>query len=156
MYLMGEPNYNEGERLNLEDFRKLSDSEIINSYTIIRCRFKFQPTVKYPSIPVNVDKDTICYPLEGVGVITGAEYVVAEKQGCVIEIMDVYRIPFVTKIVRLGDYKNKSKSGEFEDVIKVDEDKGRATVVVKPFKGLIDEIQRKRREYPKTHALNVI
>jgi hypothetical protein len=92
--LVGHPKYDQGSRLRREDLKKLSDEEIIHSYTIIKCGFKFPPKVKYPSIPCYIDEISSVYPLQGECVITGPEYILARNQGCEFTMSDIFRIPF--------------------------------------------------------------
>jgi hypothetical protein len=67
---------------------------ILYSYLIIKTEFKFPKSVKYPSIPCFVDKDTTGYPLEGEAVLTGSEYVVARKMGCIFNIKSIFYLPY--------------------------------------------------------------
>lgn len=84
-------------KLNFEELQKISDNEIINSFTVIESDFKFPDDTKYPSIPVFLDETATVYPLQGTCIITGIEYVIAKNQGCVFSsIKDIVQIPFGT------------------------------------------------------------
>lgn len=114
--------------MSVSDLESLSDEDIINSYLVINCTFKFPDTVKYPSIPCYVDETTTVYPLNGEAVLTGPEYILARNQSCVINITEIYRVPFKQRF----DKETNAKS--YIDL---------------PFRGVIEELQAKRRESPK-------
>lgn len=95
MAMMGNPDYQRGRSLKYHELLLLTPKEILNSYMVILCSFSFPAIVKYPSIPVTVDKETTVYPLKGSNVvISGLEYLVAIGQGCKIVTSSIYRIPF--------------------------------------------------------------
>lgn len=130
MACLGNPDYNKGRMISLKEFQKMSFNEILYSYIIMTAKFKFKQTTKYPSIPCYVDETTTVYPLEGEGILTGPEYLLAKNQKCDLKISDIYYIPF-----------EKNKEGE---------------IINRPFKSIIDEIQSKRREYPKGSINNLL
>jgi len=130
------PDNTNGVRIAKEDLKLMNDDYLINSYTIIKCNFVFSDNVKYLSIPMYVDEITTVYPLESEGaMLTGAEYLLAKSQGCKFEIEEVYTIPFL-----------KTNETDLET----------GSNVLYPFKEIITEIQRKRREYPKGTISNLI
>jgi hypothetical protein len=108
----------------------------LKGYLVISGRFKFPDNTKYPSIPCFVDKTTTVYPLEGKCILTGPEYVLARRQNCTIDIKTAYYIPPTEKETKLLHIRVKT--------------------VVKPFMEIIQELQSKRREYPKGHVLNAL
>lgn len=103
-------------------------------YLMVNAFFKFPNGVKYPSIPCYVDKTTTVYPLEGEGFLTGPEYLLAKNQGCQFTIKSAFMIQPKTKF----------------DVAK------KTDVLIKPFYGIIKNIQALRREYPKGHINNMM
>jgi hypothetical protein len=130
----GHPDYARGRHLKEEELKQMSKSEILYSYIIIKASFMFEDTVKYPSIPCYVDETCTVYPLEGTCVLTGAEYLLASSQGCKFIIEDIYNIPFSEQIKKDDPAKN----------------------VISPFGRVIEEIQAKRREYPKGTISNLM
>lgn len=79
LYNIGSPDYQKSKKLDIVEFNKIMENKknrdkILNSFIIIKCAFEFPENVKYPSIPVSVDKTTTVYPLKGEAVLTGAEY----------------------------------------------------------------------------------
>ena len=132
MAMLGDPCYSKGRIIKEEELLKMSKNDILYSYTAIKCSFKFPDSVKYPSIPCYLDKTTTFYPLKGSAILTGPEYLLAIEQDCVINIEEIYHIPFTRKIL------------------------GKEEVIVKPFEGCIRELQSKRRIYPKGSINNLI
>ena len=128
----GHPDYSRGYSMSSEDLECMSPYEVINSYTIIKCSFKFPNNTKYPSIPVYVDETTTVYPLIGKGaILTGAEYYLAKTQGCYFDFEEIYTVPYY----RTNDLISKT---------------------VYPFKDIINEIQLKRREHAKGTISNLM
>lgn len=70
--------------------------DFINSYTILKVKFKFPEICFYPNIPVRLDKSTIVYPLEGESICTRSEFLLAMNLNCEIEIEYGIYIPFYT------------------------------------------------------------
>jgi hypothetical protein len=128
MSAAGNPDYNKGRRITIQELESMSVNELIYSYTIIKCEFSF-PGIKYPSIPCYTDETTICFPLSGKGIITGSEYLLAKNQGCALTIEEVYYIPF---------------------------ERGDNGPINHPFKEVIKELQTKRREHSKGTLLNAL
>lgn len=128
MSMAGHPDYTQCKRLSPEEFQKLTSEEILFSYIAVNTHFEFPAKTKYPSIPCYVDENCTVYPLKGSGVLTGAEYILAQKQGCKFTIHDVFCIPFL-----------KSELKEY-----------------KPFTSIINLVQEKRREFEKGTISNLM
>ena len=124
----GHPDYSALRRLDEQELQALSRDEILYSYLIIHAQFEFPPETKYPSIPCYVDENCTIYPLRGVCVITGAEYILALSQGCRFTYDDVFLIPFAT-----DEYKD-----------------------TKPFSTVIKLVLDKRREFAKGTISNLM
>jgi hypothetical protein len=91
---MKEPDIKRAKSITREQLDSMAhENEVINSYIIMKGRFTFG-SVKYPSIPVSVDKDTTIFPETGDCILTGAEYVLAINQGCKLELDSIFLIPF--------------------------------------------------------------
>jgi hypothetical protein len=120
---LGNPDYNKGRMITVRQLEKMSFKEILYSYIIMKVKFKFKPKTKFPSIPVYIDENTSVYPLEGEGILTGAEYLLAKSQKCELKISDIYYLPF-----------ERTKERK---------------IINQPFKDIIKELQSKRRQYPK-------
>jgi hypothetical protein len=100
MSLLGVPDYEALTvigPMDVSDFERLYWDILFYSYTALRVRFKFPTTVKYPNIPVRIDKSSIIFPFEGESYITGLEYRLAIRLGCVITILGGCVIPFITQ-----------------------------------------------------------
>lgn len=94
MSMMGDPDYANLKMLSESDLHQMNKTEILYSYFIMKCKFKFPQTVKYPSIACFIDETTTVYPLSGSALLTGSEYLLALSQGCVFEISEIVYIPF--------------------------------------------------------------
>jgi len=92
--MMGDPDYGKSQSLTPSEILSMSDEELVYSYTIFTCKFKFPKDFKYPSIPCYADEVTTVYPTEGSATLTGAEYITARNQGCEIDIQEGFLIPF--------------------------------------------------------------
>lgn len=133
MKLIGTPVYDKGELIKDTDtFKNMSWKRMINSYTILSVDFEFPDSIKYPSIPCDVEEGVNCYPLKGSAIITSLDYLVALKQGADITIKEGYTIPFKTFTVDDKD------------------------VVEKVFSGCIAEIQSMRSQHPKGTISNAL
>lgn len=126
--MAGHPDYSKSRRISLYELRMLSQEEILFSYLIIYAEFEFEKETKYPSIPCYVDDNCTVYPTKGVGVLTGAEYLLALSQKCRLKIQDIIYTPFQT----------------FE------------AKVHKPFASIIKLVQEQRREHPKGTISNLM
>lgn len=150
---MGHPQYKKARRLDPSEFQKMSQREKILSYTIIKGTFKFPENVKYPSIPCFLDETTTVYPLEGECFLTGAEYVLAEEQGCEIEFQEIYYIPFQTTGVKEEHLAN------LNDKIVInynDGDYDYGFLINQPFFEVIKNLQSKRAKYPPKTINNLL
>jgi hypothetical protein len=125
------PDYYDGSLIKPEDLDSWTPEQFLRGYLIVNGDFKFPQTVKYPSIPCYVDKTSTVYPLEGTCYLTGPEYWLARQQGCVFEIKSAFYINPKTKS------QFDPKTEKYVDV------------EMKPFHGIIKDIQAKRREYSK-------
>ena len=128
MSMAGHPDYDSLTRLTPDDLKGMSDEDVLYSYLIIRAEFEFPQDTKYPSIPCYVNENCTVYPLSGQCIITGSEYLLAQKQGCKFVFEDVYIIPF-----QKSEYKE-----------------------LKPFSNVLKLVQEKRREYPKGTISNLM
>jgi len=140
MAFAGNPDYNNARKLNISELIKMSNEELIFSYTIIECEFEFKDNTKFPSIPCFIDKSSTAYPLKGTAVLTGLEYLLAKNQGCFITVKEAYTIPFETA-------KSEDK----------DKDKDKNKVFINhPFLKFIKFCQSERRKHPEKTILNLI
>lgn len=142
MSLLGHPATARTTRLVKNDVLKMNDKDFMLNYVVLDVEFKFPNNTKYPSIPTRVDNDVDIYPLRGRSVITGPEYLVAKSMGCVMDVKDGCITPF--------DFYNKD-----EDNINSVNDtylNGYLT----PFRNVVKELQRKRREFPKDSFYNLM
>jgi hypothetical protein len=130
MSALGNPDYNKGRMITVKQLEKMSFNEILYSYIIMKVKFKFNAKTKFPSIPVHIDETTSVYPLEGEGILTGAEYLLAKSQKCELKISDIYYLPF-----------ERTKERK---------------IINQPFKEIIKELQFKRRQYPPKTINNLL
>jgi hypothetical protein len=128
------PDYFSGKIIKEEVFEKWSDEQLMKGYLIAFVDFTFPRNVKYPSIPVYIDKTTTVYPRKGTAYLTGPEYLLAKNQGCSLKLKTAFHI---------------SDKREFDPIAK-------KYVIIKPFYAIIKDIQRFRREYPKGHVKNLL
>lgn len=98
LYKIGDPNYANGKTLTVTELLNMKDDELLFSFTIIKCSFKFPKDIKYPSIPVAINEQITIYPRTGEAVLTGAEYIIARNQNCVFVIEEIFSIPFTESI----------------------------------------------------------
>lgn len=126
MSMMGDPDYGNLQMLSEKDLHSMSKNEILYSYIIIQCKFKFPDSVKYPSIGCFINESTTVYPLSGKSFLTGSEYLLALSQGCEFEISEIIYIPF-----------NKKNN-------------------IKPFLNSIKELHFLRSQHPKGSILNAL
>ncbi len=151
---LGNPVYSRARRLSLKALESMSNVEILNSYTIMKVKFEFPSETKYPSIPCYIDKTSSIYPLKGVGVITGCEYILAKYQGCKMQISDIYSIPFTNSLENVKDETSiddtKMKPGK----------EGKGYKLIKyydqPFFDIIKYVQEKRKEHAKGTLYNYL
>lgn len=126
--MAGHPDYRSCTRLSEEELKKLPEDEILYSYLILQADFEFPTTTKYPSIPCYVDENCTVYPLNGRCVLTGAEYLLALRQGCQFKLDIIYYTPFLR-----SEYKD-----------------------LNPFATVIKLVQDQRREHPKGSISNLM
>jgi hypothetical protein len=128
------PAYHLGKLIDPDKVFELSDDELLKGYLILNTSFKFPEETKYPSIPCYADENTTVYPLNGSALVSGPEFILAQKQKCVFEIKSAFFIPAKERLV-------KSRVGS-------------AMLPIKPFRAIIQTLQLKRSEYPKGHIMN--
>lgn len=97
MACLGHPDYEHGELISQETLSLKSFEEILWSYTIMKGKFTFPKSTKFPSIPCYVGDATV-YPLKGECVLTGPEYLLAKKQGCKLVLSEIFYLPFVKDV----------------------------------------------------------
>lgn len=104
MCLLGNPDYNKACVIPYFKFMRMDKLDLLYSYTVLKVVFKFPDDVKFPNIPVFVDKDTTVYPLEGEAVLTYAEYLTAQRMGCDFKVIkEIFHIPFETLPSKVRD-----------------------------------------------------
>ena len=158
MSLLGHPVYKEAFRLYHKSVLEMSDFDLLLNYVILDVTFEFPEGTKYPSIPTRVDDDVDIYPLKGRSTITGVEYLVAKNIGCKLYVKDGIIIPFERSIVvtgseifeaeRKGIPIPKPRVGDTSKVI------GCQYEYTVPFRGIVKDLQAKRRKYPKKTFYN--
>jgi hypothetical protein len=125
MAMMGHPVYEDLKILTSEELEKMSKSEILNSYLVIHCDFKFPENVKYPSLSCFTGSSSTVYPLSGQSIITGSEYLVALTQKCEFSIHKIVYIPwsktvqppFYKAIHNLQEMRRKHAKGTFLNLL---------------------------------------
>lgn len=131
MSACGNPKYDSGCFLSESDLKGMSESDILYSYIIIKCTFEFNEGTKYPSIACYLDENTTVYPLKGEAVLTGSEYLLAKRQGCKLNIKEIFYIPF-------------------------EEDKGEGKLKNQPFEEVVKDLQFKRSQHDKGTLRNAL
>jgi len=99
MSLLNYPDWNKIEVFSSIDtkyFLYKYELSLIKSYTALKINFKFPETVRFPNLPVRLDKNSIIYPLTGTSFCTGLEFLLAHRLGCEIEIVGGVFIPFIS------------------------------------------------------------
>jgi len=99
MSLLNYPDWNKIEVFSSIDtkyFLEKYELSLIKSYTALKINFKFPETVRFPNLPVRLDKNSIIYPLTGTSFCTGLEFLLAHRLGCEIEIIGGVFIPFIS------------------------------------------------------------
>lgn len=161
MYALGHPLYNAYRVLTSDELDKRyrnNPMSLIYSYIIVKGTFKFGDNVKYPSIPMYIDETTTVYPLTGSCNLTGAEYLLARNQGCVIEISSAVEIPFSTERHEItNDDSNDNIKNFLSYVIsKSGGKKDRIILKDQPYASVIMDIQRRRRSSAKGSLQNTM
>jgi hypothetical protein len=143
----GHPDYRKAKSLTVEDLNEMDREEILYSYIIIKVKFSFPESVKYPSIPCYIDESTTVYPLKGEAILIGAEYLLAKNQGCELEIFEIFYIPFLKleQIDPNDKYDKYDTNPESYDIKK----KIKSRFINRPFENIIKTIQAKRKEFKK-------
>jgi hypothetical protein len=141
---LGNPNYNKCRLISDKVVKSYKDSDFFMNYVILKVRFRFPSTVKYPSIPCYLDHSTTVYPLEGEALLTGPEYILARNQGCEIKILHGVCIPF---------YKNREQGIRLIGGTKKEEEE---VNYFKPYFDIIHNIQGLRKKYPKGTLQNYL
>ena len=144
MSILGQPNYDKAARLYNKTVLNMSTQELILNYVVLKVDFEFPKDTKYPCIPTRVDDDIDIYPLKGSSIITGSEYLVAKSMGCKLYVNEGVIIPF------MKNSKIKSKNMEWTKDIKD------LVNYPTPFREIMKELQRKRREFPKKTFYNYL
>ena len=150
MSILGHPEYKYAVRLSDKEVKEMFDKDprqFLFNYIVLDVKFKFDHKTKYPSIPARVDEHVDIYPLEGKSVITGPEYLVARSIGCDITVKEGVLIPF-------KGFKSKVEISKNRKEISKVEDKDEITSYEAPFRQIIMDLQRKRREHPKKTFYN--
>jgi len=138
--LCGNPAYDKATNLNNYNASKI---DFTQSYAALRVKFKFPASIKYPPIPVALDKNITIYPLEGETLISGLEYLSAKN----ILRQELYRMS-TTKYIKIEDL-NKTY---FINVIygyNIPFEKHKDELVNKPFFEIINVLQSNRRLHKK-------
>lgn len=163
MSLLGNPNYNKSRHLTVKEFKSLEDKDLIFNYLILKAKFKFPDSVKYPSIPTYLDETTTIYPLEGECVLTGIEYLTARNQGCEFQnIKDLFIIPFETS--KDGETSGNPQAKDYAPGQAPGQGQGQgqglgpppASKIDRPFFEIIKTLQARRRLHPKGSFENLM
>jgi hypothetical protein len=143
---LGHPDYKSLSILNENLINKLTKFDYLSSYISIKTEFEFPSFVKYPCIPCSLDEDTTIYPLKGESVITGLEYLTAKNLGCKFNNPIGVLIPFGVKddVEYNVDEKFKENIQNIGQIFKL------------PYKSIISDLQKERRNYPKGTFLNLM
>jgi len=99
MSLLNYPDWNKIEvftSIETGSFIAKYEKSLIKSFTALKINFKFPETVRFPNLPVRLDKSSIIYPLTGTSFCTGLEFLLAHRLGCEIEIIGGVFIPFIS------------------------------------------------------------
>lgn len=128
MVIIPLPDYYNGSLINPSELNDWLVEKFLCGYLIAKGSFKLSEDVQYPSIPCYIDQGTTVYPLEGEAYLTGPEYLLAKQQGCEFNIKSAFYI---------HPKHNKTKNDDDDDGF------------IKPFNGIIKNIQCKRRQYKK-------
>jgi len=97
MAMLDYPDWDSREMIREQNGDELLSSlnyDLIKSYTALKIKFEFPPTVKYPNIPVRLDFTSVVFPLTGETFCTGHEFLLAMRLGCRIKILSGVYIPF--------------------------------------------------------------
>jgi len=131
MSILGHPQLDKAVYLFNKTVIEMSNEELLFNYIVLDVDFKFDKDVKYPCIPTRVDNDVDIYPMSGRSIITGPEYLTAKSMGCSLFVKKGFMVPFQVVQERRGKKLYKH-----------------------PFRDIVKELQRKRREHPKKTFFN--
>lgn len=152
MAFLGNPDYRRIRKIDEAWLKGAHFSDLINSFTVLHVSFEYPESVKYPSLPCQVDKDISIYPLKGETTITGLDYVLAVEQGCRIKLKNGYNIPFSdwTSIDKKDNEKRKKDLAVYKDEKSFNKGfEETLSKTGKPFNKVVKELVNKRKEYPK-------
>ncbi|KAG0632683.1 hypothetical protein HOY80DRAFT_779487 [Tuber brumale] len=130
-----------------------SDLEKLNfkhAYSALRVKFNLPETIKYPSLPINLDKTITVYPLQGEGIVTGLEYLSAKN--ILKEALKDLTKYFEDPELRREELKQLEKQFFIRIITGTFIPFGKD----KPFFNVINELQENRRAHPKKSALERI
>src|SRR5207302_6948084 len=94
------PDYNKVKFISPKDDMKKYDFK--KSYSALRVKFNFPPEIKYPPLPVQLDKNITIYPSSGETLITGLEFLSAMN----ILKQSLFNIS-TTQFIKYKDLQNK-------------------------------------------------
>ncbi|KAG0632674.1 hypothetical protein HOY80DRAFT_1116255 [Tuber brumale] len=143
MSMINNPDYKNIDRIDQNT--NIDNLNLVDSYSALRVNFNLPSNIKFPPIPVNLNKLTI-YPLQGESLITGLEYISARnilnsalKQICDNDskLLESLKKQFFIKVIS-GVMIPFKPNG------------------YKPFFNVINELQANRRKHPKKSALERI
>ena len=141
MALCGNPNYD--KIISINNFN-VSGLDFQNAYAALRVNFNFPPSVKFPPLPVSLDKNITIYPLSGNSCISGPEYFAAKY----ILNRELIKIS-LSEGIKMLDLRKKYfiyvKSGTF---IPFEMDKNK-NLINPPFFNVINDLQENRRKWKK-------
>jgi len=137
--LCGHPDYNKTVYIN-SNMNSFKDIDFKQGYSALRVEFNFPESIKYPPLPVSLDKDITIYPSSGSTLVTGLEYLSAlnilnlclqngdyrDAWKYKIKVLHGVFIPFATEII--------------EDV---------KVLKYKPFYNVIKDLQANRAQWRK-------
>lgn len=144
MSILGHPQLDKAVNIYNQTVIEMSAQDLLFNYIVLDVEFRFNADVKYPCIPTRVDNNADVYPLEGRSIITGPEYLVAKSMGCHLFVKRGYMIPFEV-VVNKASKAKQSKQSQAKDIKLVHNN---------PFRSIVKDLQRKRREHPKKTFLN--
>ncbi|KAG0122318.1 hypothetical protein HOY82DRAFT_643741 [Tuber indicum] len=137
--LIGDPDYNKIVHITDSNVEKIN---FMNCYSALRVSFTFPDNIKYPPLPVNLDKNITIYPLSGESLITGLEFFSAKNvlNDALIEMGK--DLDYTEQLDLRKQYCIKIIHGS---AIPFKEG-------YKPFYNVINELQANRRMHPKKSA----
>jgi hypothetical protein len=139
--LCGDPGYEKSHALYPNS--DLSKLDLINSYSSIQVKFCFPSSIKFPPIPVHLDKSITIYPLSGESTITGLEFLAAKN--LLEKSLLNYSVKYFIPLEQLNkEYFVNIIYGYYIPFKKLNEN-----IIKKPFYNTINDLQIKRRHYGK-------